>query len=520
MGRRVKSSVGATDCNVSREINGKAKMEEKIEYGLSKKAEKGEIYENEYLHGLLNDTAMLLLVFVLFHHKVSRSLELGETSVSTPPSYVSLATTMASSHSTLSSISFAHTLPVLVVFFVVYRSISNWHISKIFFQMLVEVLTAPNNQNHFRKNFIGDILTSTFRVSIHFLFATVYSLSILYACLLNDLHASASISLAWWNCNHLFKQVLVPYLTLLPLWLRLLQCLRGAIESGNRWPHYGNALKYTCTLITLSIGVFNMRVRENPIWVCALTVATLIQFSWDIFMDWGVLRIEVNEPDLGRQRSTSYRQSFFFRFPEVRLHVRNNLLLGPMWVYILIAVSNLMLRFSWVLPLAMPKQLQQLISLECTEYSHGKVADTEERGLFLVHLTYLESLLSFAEIFRRMLWGIIRLEWEQLVTLGNPDVTGGSGVNDSVSEDSSNTIHDLIKDNLGQMDEMSIATMGLPSLVPYNSFSAWSFFHIEGWRCIDDVLETTLSEISPMASIRFNTSGSSRFWRARTMESF
>ena len=27
-----------------------------------------------------------------------------------------------------------------------------------------------------------------------------------------------------------------------------------------------------------------MRVRENPIWVCALTVATLIQFSWDIFM--------------------------------------------------------------------------------------------------------------------------------------------------------------------------------------------------------------------------------------------
>ena len=131
-----------------------------------------------------------------------------------------------------------------------------------------------------------------------------------------------------------------------------------------------------------------------------------------------------------------------------------------MWVYILIAVSNLILRFSWVLPLAMPKQLQQLISLECTEYSHGKVADTEERGLLLVHLTYLESLLSFAEIFRRMLWGIIRLEWEQLVTLGNPDVTEGSGVNDSVSEDSSNTIHDLIKDNLGQMDEVSSKPLG------------------------------------------------------------
>ena len=31
---------------------------------------------NEHLHGLLNDTAMLLLIFVLFQHKVSRSLDL------------------------------------------------------------------------------------------------------------------------------------------------------------------------------------------------------------------------------------------------------------------------------------------------------------------------------------------------------------------------------------------------------------------------------------------------------------
>lgn len=149
------------------------------------------------------------------------------------------------------------------------------------------MLAAPNYPVNFCAGYVGDILTSTFRIFIHFLFAIVYSCLFAVSWIVNDSRLSSSLSTLWWDCNPIVKQILVPYITILPLWIRFMQCLRCAIQSGDRWPHFGNAFKYATTFVVISIGIFDVESKKKILWTVGLTIVTLIQLSWDIFMDWG-----------------------------------------------------------------------------------------------------------------------------------------------------------------------------------------------------------------------------------------
>jgi hypothetical protein len=41
----------------------------------------------------------------------------------------------------------------------------------------------------------------------------------------------------------LFSRVLVPAITVLPLWWRFCQNLQRSYDTRQRWPHLGNAMK-------------------------------------------------------------------------------------------------------------------------------------------------------------------------------------------------------------------------------------------------------------------------------------
>ena len=89
------------------------------------------------------------------------------------------------------------------------------------------------------------------------------------AWLSNDMKAAASRSNVWWQDSPFYRLLLVPFLTLMPLWIRLMQCLRRSVESGQRWPHMANALKYTSAIAVISYGTFRPHLRGNSFWIAS-----------------------------------------------------------------------------------------------------------------------------------------------------------------------------------------------------------------------------------------------------------
>ena len=75
----------------------------------------------------------------------------------------------------------------------------------------------------------------------------------------------------------LFTWVVVPSLTVSPLWWRFLQCLHRSYYSRTRWPHLGNAGKYACALTVSLFGLYHPELRASPWWVAAFVGATCYQ---------------------------------------------------------------------------------------------------------------------------------------------------------------------------------------------------------------------------------------------------
>ena len=274
----------------------------------------------------------------------------------------------------------------MVVFFI-YRLVYPIVPRKKWLHMLWLVCTAPLNPVIFRDGYIGDLLTSLVRVLIPMCFSFAYLIMSAAAWLSNDIKAAASTSSVWWQDSPFYRLLLVPFLTLTPLWIRLMQCLRRSVESGQRWPHMANALKYTSAIAVISYGTFRPHVRSNSLWIVAFICATLFQFSWDLTMDWGVVVY------------ANYKDASDFSF--MGFSIRKTRLLGPIWIYILVVCSNLVMRFAWALTL-LPEDT------------------TEGQSFYSRLLFHLGPLIAAGEVLRRMVWGFFRLEWEQLESIGSP----------------------------------------------------------------------------------------------------
>jgi len=184
------------------------------------------------------------------------------------------------------------------------------------------------------------------------------------------------------SCDSAATKAVFNLLKITPYWIRFWQCIRRAYDkrradSPFHW-HLANAGKYGTAILVVVINSLYIRfhdVRETK-WLAVGfgAIATLYAFFWDIYKDWGLLRwAEHREHKLLRKELT---------YPAVAY-------------YAAIAV-NFVGRFAWA------------VALYPAAFG---IHDLE-----LMHFINLP--LSLAEIGRRCMWNVFRLENEHLNNVG------------------------------------------------------------------------------------------------------
>jgi len=177
------------------------------------------------------------------------------------------------------------------------------------------------------------------------------------------------------KCPQLENYILA--VAFLPSWFRLAQCFRRYHDCKQR-VHLINAGKYFTGILVHFANVFRVKTQSNEtlaIFLVMSFISSCYSYSWDIYMDWGLLRAPWSD-----HKRRLLRPKILF----------------PQWFYYYAAVSNLFLRFFWTLPF-IPLFLQVPNWLVATQ------------SLLIV--------VTIGEGFRRAQWSLIRLENEQVNNL-------------------------------------------------------------------------------------------------------
>ncbi|KAL0218475.1 hypothetical protein P9112_004128 [Eukaryota sp. TZLM1-RC] len=256
-----------------------------------------------------------------------------------------------------------------LVFFFPFRSCysrpRNYLLSTLF-----HCLIAPFGRIGFNEFFWADILTSLSKVFLDFyftgcMFFNIHSPSIL------DANDRCQVSLAFWT----------PFLLVFPFWVRFWHCVRNIIKFSpsclcsfrfcSAHPHSTNALKYLMSIAAILFSIVSGRFNhENSVFYYLFLASNFISSFYaslfDLFVDWGLLE------NLEDRNVTLLRRKLY---------------LSPCY-YPLVIVINIFLRFFWLL-FAFPMHLWFFAPLV---------------------LVVQESV----EVFRRILWAILRIEWEQI----------------------------------------------------------------------------------------------------------
>lgn len=244
----------------------------------------------------------------------------------------------------------AHIISIGMLGYFFYHIIYPINKRKKWWTMLYLVLTAPLHPVSFCDGYIGDILTSLVKVFLPLCFSFAYILLSTYAIFVNDKKTIFSESDLWWYHSIYYRNVIEPFIVLLPLWLRLMQCLRRSVETGSRYPYFLNAFKYASAISIISYGVFQPNLRYNIIWIILFVIVTLYQFVWDIVMDWGLVI---------RNNHYNSRIDYFTNY----FMIRKIKLLGSEYVYYIVIFCNFILRFAWALTLLPEIDIQENKSL-------------------------------------------------------------------------------------------------------------------------------------------------------------
>ena len=169
------------------------------------------------------------------------------------------------------------------------------------------------------------------------------------------------------NCSNLENYILA--IVFLPYWFRLAQCFRRYHDCKLK-VHLINAGKYFSMILIHFSNIFKYKIQgDTTYWtfIVMSIISTIYAYSWDLYMDWGLLR------------STACGKMF----------LRPKLLL-PIWFYYYAIVSNLFLRFAWIL----------IYFKFLPDWLHST--------------QILAITICVGEGFRRAQWSLIRLENEQV----------------------------------------------------------------------------------------------------------
>jgi hypothetical protein len=153
--------------------------------------------------------------------------------------------------------------------------------------------------------------------------------------------------------------------TLSSIW-RTLQCIRRYWDTGHERLHLLNCGKYILTIsfyVTLSIYRTDETAKNRYIFIVLATLNSSFNSFWDLRYDWGL-----------RDTHAKYR------------FLRRDLGFRMAWMYYVARIIDTTLRFTWILYIAIPQQLQ--------------------------HSAITSFGISVDEVCRRELWSLFRIDNE------------------------------------------------------------------------------------------------------------
>ena len=286
--------------------------------------------------------------------------------------------------------------PLVLLIFMIIISMYPWTKRKSTWTIMCLTVGAPFHEVTFRDGFVGDVLTSTVR-PLQDLVTIVFNLPgrAAWRGILTSQDIATTSSWA-------LHTIVLPGCTLSPLWWRFLQNLRQCYDAKCRWPYLGNATKYLLAAEVSTFAMFDPSIRQHPVWIICFLVTTLYQIWWDVFMDWGLLELNTNygynnNTCYSNNNESKYYHQLFWWWPYT---LRPRRLYAQIWIYYVIFGLNFCLRFVSMITLIPQVYLSRTTGLIVNTYTNPNFQ------------LFAGSLAASAEIFRRTIWSLLRLEWE------------------------------------------------------------------------------------------------------------
>ncbi|ORX45357.1 EXS-domain-containing protein [Piromyces finnis] len=179
-------------------------------------------------------------------------------------------------------------------------------------KIIVRLICAPFYYVRFADFFLGDQF-----MSISYIFTVI---EILICAEYNNYKTME------YKCNS-SKSWFISIVTVVPGWIRFLQCLRRYYNTHHANPHLLNAGKYIVGIISILLGTLsrvNGHLYLRIIWILSMLMSTSYSYTWDVKMDWG-----------------------FFKKNSKNKFLRDDLIF-PTWTYYYVMISNLFLRAVWL----------------------------------------------------------------------------------------------------------------------------------------------------------------------------
>jgi hypothetical protein len=173
------------------------------------------------------------------------------------------------------------------------------------------------------------------------------------------------------QCNSSHSRLLGFFAALPAIW-RALQCLRRYYDSRNWFPHLANFAKYCCNILyymTLSIYRIDKSSQNRAVFIAFAATNGLYSSFWDVFMDFSLGNPWAKHPFLRDQ--LAYKQ---------------------VWIYYFTLVADVLLRQQWI-----------FYAIFAHDVSHS---------------TIMSFFVSLAEVLRRGMWSLLRVENEHCNNVG------------------------------------------------------------------------------------------------------
>ncbi|KIV93148.1 hypothetical protein PV10_04386 [Exophiala mesophila] len=171
------------------------------------------------------------------------------------------------------------------------------------------------------------------------------------------------------NSNH---SRLLGFFAALPAVWRSFQCLRRYYDSKNWFPHLANFAKYCCNILyymTLSIYRIDKTPQTRAAFIVFATINGIYTSFWDVFMDFSLGNPWAKHPFL-----------------------RDQLAYKKVWVYYFAMIADVVLRQQWI-----------FFAIFTADVQHSAI---------------MSFFVSLAEVLRRGMWSLFRVENEHCNNVG------------------------------------------------------------------------------------------------------